>query len=1004
MARLLACHLLTESTAVHRLLFLFFFLSGFSSLVFEVIWARMLQQVFGTTSFAISTLLTAFMAGLALGSYLGGKLASRLKDPLRVYGLLEGTIGLYALVVPLLLAALPSLYSLLFEQFIDNFWLFSLLRFGAVFAILLIPTTLMGATLPLVSQWIAARSARFQGKVGLLYGVNTLGACLGCLLAGFAILPTWGLNITNYGFALVNLVLAILVVWTARRLRQTAADDAPAASDSENRLALPAWAVRFILIIFGLTGAVAMSYQVLWTRAYIITLGSSTYSFTLVLTAVLVGIAIGSALLSLWVARIQRPLAWFSFLQFAVAITAALSFFTLNRVPFWFFSHLREAATMSAQIFLFQFALVALVVTVPSILQGMCFPLVIRAVTGRRDRSGNDVGKAYAYNTTGSIIGSFGAGFILLPALGLQQAITVVIATSTLAAIAAALGELLLRPRALRAVQFGAATAATVIIIALAPALDRAHLTSGIFRAQMARDVFSERSFARHDPEILFYEDGLTATISVERQEETTTLRANGKPEASDGADMATQIMVGLLPLVLRSAFDDVDPGGEEVAMIGYGSGVTAGASLQWPLEQLDVVELEPAMVDASRHFDHVNHRPLEDDRLNLIESDGRNYIEYSPATFDIIISEPSNPWIAGVSSLFTVEFFQRARAQLNPNGVFAQWVQLYEMHPDNVRTVFETFQSAFPHVLAFSSKPKSTDVILVGSQRKLPLPAQGFADAWAISSVQSELARVGHRSPHDLLGLLFMNQDQLREFSANAPLNTDDNGYLEFNAPRDVWFYEEGQQFFARWYFHKPHYGDPRPDLHQWPDGPQWTAERRGALAKSLWIAGKAETAAEVAKISDRAESSAASAPTLAATRSVLAIAEQPKMPTVRQWWPAAQRPQFSDLLAQLDDQDSRRQIRRQLEARAADPDELFDGSIALFYLALLVLDDDHRQALEQAQHLEKTMGDVPLFQYLLARANQGRRHYPAAFDAYLSAHELRSDRGHSSTTPGAP
>ncbi len=983
---------------MHRVVFFFFFLSGFSSLVFEVIWARMLQQVFGTTSFAISTLLTAFMAGLALGSYVGGKLAHRLGDQLRLYGILEGSIGLYALLVPVMLGTFPSLYGLLFEHFLEDFYLFSLLRFLAVFAILVVPTTMMGATLPLMSQWIARREELFQGSIGLLYGANSFGACLGCLLAGFALLPALGLAATNQVFAAVNVALAVIVLLTARSLEKTGPpektpppqeglDRANIAGRSTSSVSLPRWAIALTLVVFAVTGVVAMSYQVLWTRAYLITLGSSTYSFTLVLTAVLVGIALGSALLSPFLKYIRRPLFWFALLQFGVASTAALSFFTLNRVPYWLFERIREPTTTAAEIYFFQFGLVALVVTIPSMLQGMSFPLVIRAVTGKASTTGADVGRAYAFNTTGAIIGSFAAGFILMPWLGLQNAIAAMIGLNALAALTLAGADLKLHSTGRRFAAFVAAGAASLGIYLAAPSLDEARMTSGIFRAQMARDVFSERSFERYDPEILYYEDGLTATTSVERQGDTITLRANGKPEASDGADMETQVMVGLLPLIIRAAYDDVEPGGEEVAMIGFGSGVTAGASLQWPLAALEVVEIERTMVEASRFFEHVNNRPLDDERLHLIESDGRNYVEYSPKTFDVIISEPSNPWIAGVSSLFTVEFFERARGKLNPDGVYAQWVQLYEMHPDNVRTVFETFRSVFPHVQAFSSKPKSTDIILIGSDRPIPLPPRGYAEAWEIDSVRAELQHVGVTSAHDILGLLFMNQAQLAEFANGATLNTDDNGYLEFRAPEDVWFYEEGQKFFANWYFRVPDYGDPRQHLDDWPDGPQWTEERVAALTRAIWIAGKQELAAELLNDAGYAYQGRPfdDTPHIDNLSAVLEAGELSILEEITHHWPDSDS-SIAQNLHQLKDSPYRRAVLDRLHQERPHDGDGYDGEVGLFHLALLVLERQNRLALRQAQRLEESFGDEPAFQLLYGHALERRRRYSQAFEAYLA------------------
>ncbi len=988
---------------MQRVVFLFFFLSGFSSLVFEIIWARMLQQVFGTTSFAISTLLTAFMAGLAVGSFLGGRIANRIDDQLRAYGILEGCIGVYALLVPLMLEHLPTLYGFLFQHFIDDFYLFSLLRFIAVFAILLIPTTMMGATLPLVSQWLADRQRLFQGSIGLLYGANTMGACIGCFVAGFFLLPALGLSTTNSLFAATNFALCAVVVLSSRSLGDSGHSGTKGIDLlDDNELAdviggtahadhHPRWALKATLIGFGVTGAIAMSYQILWTRAYLITLGSSTYSFTLVLTTVLVAIAAGSAVVSPWIKRVARPLFWLSLAQFGAAASAALSFFTLNRIPVWLFERIRDPITHIAEIYAFQFGLVALVVFVPSFLQGVSFPLVIRAITGNSDETGGDVGNAYAYNTTGAIVGSFSAGFILMPWLGLQQAIIAVIWLNLGLAVTWAAVESTI-DRSLRSgIVLALAGMVATGVHLLSPALDQAQLTAGVFRAQTARDVLSARVFDDYSPEILYYDDGLTSTTSVERHGDRLVLKANGKPEASDGADMPTQIIVGLLPFIVRSSYEDIDIGEEQAAMIGFGSGVTAGASLQWPLQQLDVIEIEPAMLEASRYFEHVNHRPLEDERLRVVESDGRNFLEYTSKRFDVIVSEPSNPWIAGVSSLFTVEYFERARQRLNPDGIYAQWVQLYELHPDNVRTVFETFRTVFPHVHAFSSRPKGTDLILIGSNRPLPFPARGYARAWELDSVQRELQRAGVQSAHDLYGLSFMNQEQIDSFASGAERNTDDNGRLEFSAPRDLIFYDDGEQFFVNWYFGVDDYGDPRPHFTDWPDGDQWTPRHIGALARSVWIAGKPtlsrallEDAGFLRPDHDPSHSPSHEIDDVVA---VLNSSQLTLKTVVSHHWADRQFALHEEVL-QAFEANSFDAVLESMDESASDPTE------RLAQIVLLTAARRYRDAERQIDQLdsEGQLADNPVYQFVRANVLRVRRRYEEAYQAYLAYAEFVS------------
>ena len=1000
---------------MHRIVFGFFFLSGFSSLVFEVLWERMLMQVFGATTFAISTLLTAFMAGLALGSFLGGRVAHRLKRPLLTYGLLEGCIGLYALLVPWMLGVLPGVYGALFDTFIDDFYLFSLLRFVAVFLILLLPTTLMGATLPIVSQWISRHERLFHGSIGLLYGCNTLGACAGCFAAGFLLLPRLGLFSTNLTFAIVNFALCAVVLLARRALsHETSAQQEAEASDGDDLRAddeslaslglsvtldpLSRRLQHLLLGVFALSGAISMGYQVLWTRAYVIVLGSSTYSFTLILVTFLVGLSGGSAVISLTLSRIKRPLWVLGMTQLGVALGAMISFFVLDHLPEVLFHRLRGNINSANEVYAYNFLLVGAVVLLPTFLQGMAFPLVVRTLVQVRGESGKRVGNLYAFNTMGSIFGSFIAGFGLLPWLGLSKSIAVVVALNLLGAALLLAGELSQHRTSRRLILATCALALAGATLIASPSIDKIKLTRGLFRTYWARELFDAKKLAKDAPELLFYEDGITVTTSIERRGKLITLKGNGKAEASDGADMATQILVGLTPFIFYSARERVPVGQEVSVMVGYGSGVTAGGSLQWPLKSLEVIEIEEAMLEASRFFDHVNHRPLQDERVEVIISDGRNYLEYNERLYDVIVSEPSNPWIAGVASLFTVEHFERARRHLKPGGMFGQWVQLYEMDPQNVRVIFATFAMAFDYVQVFSSMPKGTDLILIGSDEPIPMPADGFASAMEIESVRKELERAGIRDMYDFYGLMFMNHAEFLEFGKGAPLNTDDNGFLEFEAPKDLVRYERGQRFFSEQYHSKGSYGDPRPALEQWGDERAWTKERLGHLTRGIWQAGKFELAEEILEETGWGDMEQLpepiSAPLDPLERVLLAnhARKLDLSQAVVHLWPDKQHDLYVTIMdSAMNKKTTQAMIYMESQERP-DPDG-YSGLKGLYYTYLLMERGYWRHALRQVQRLRREGDEVVtesvLFSLFDGAVHARRLRYKPAFNAYLKAGE---------------
>ncbi len=826
---------------MQRLLFMFFFASGFASLVFEIIWERWLVAVFGSTSHALGTLLTAFMFGLALGAWLGSKVVKKYENTFFLYGVIELCIGIFALIAPSIFLALPTIYAPWYELCEGHPYIFNIGRFFVAFVVLAFPTVLMGMTLPLLGDFVSKYKGAVKAKLGALYAVNTIGACAGAFLAGFVLLPALGLSKTNTTFALIDIAVGIIVIITSQLVKT----DFEAVEEEDEDVLLAASApltkVRPIWIIASLSGFVSMALQISWTRAYVIVLGSSTYSFSLVLTSFLLGLGLGSAFSSALVSRQVNAIKWIVATQLGLCITAAVATGFLDYLPTLLFERSRESIGSVNEMYLYQFGMVAILVCIPMILQGMLFPLLISCLANDKESGGETLGKVYAANTVGSIVGSFTTGFFLLPALGLENTLRLVLALSLFSALAFAWVSIDNKVKLSKAIYIGVPIA--VVLIIFAPQIDRAELTRGMFRTYWARELFNKKKFAKDKPKIVYDRDGSNATITVEHRGKLVTLKANGKPEASSGADMATQILVGLAPFLVRSTEEKM--GDEVVAMIGYGSGVTAGAALQWPLKEMHVAEIEPAMFEAARFFDEVNHKPHEDKRMFIYPADGRNFLQLSQRKYDIIVSEPSNPWIAGVASLFTTEHFKMVKSRLKKGGVFAQWVQLYEISPDNVRDIIATFSDVFPNAVAFSSMPKGTDLILVASESDFKIRPGGYADAYNNAITKADLKRAHVHSAMDFNGLLFWNNKELLEFAEGGIFNTDDNARLGYRAPKDLIRYDSGRSYFADRYFKRADYGDPR--LQTSPLWADWKKEERVELAIAVWKGGKPKLAEQM-------------------------------------------------------------------------------------------------------------------------------------------------------------
>jgi spermidine synthase len=746
----------------------------------------MLGLVFGHTVFAVTTVLTAFMAGLGLGSWTFGRIADRQARPLRLYGLLEIGVGGFCLLVPVLLPVVERVYLALARSVSPSFLTFSLAQFVLVLTLLLLPTTLMGATLPVLSRLFVTEHGTLGRRVGLLYALNTFGAVVGTALAGYVLLPALGMRATLTLAALVNLAVGGLIVLADQRLAalQGAAgapgiDPPPAVSVESTEGERP---LRLTLLGLAVAGAASMIYEVAWTRALSLVLGSSTYAFTAMLLAFLLGLALGSAIFSRLFGARPLGLAAFGLLQLGAGVAA------LGILPA--FEHLPDAVVTALAISLspafvlsVQVALAVAAMLVPTLLIGAAFPCAVQIAVRGRDRVARDVGRLYAMNTLGAIVGTVMAGFGLIPALGAQG-------TAKIAILLNVVVGLVLVATAFRVlagwqrVTAGALALAGALGLVLIPAWNATVMAAGaaIYPRQYQRFA-GQGGVARAlaDSRLVFYRDGLTATVSVHQEGPLTSLRVNGKTDASNGLDMHMQLMLGHLPLLAR-------PDARSALVIGLGSGVTVGAVTRPPVERVDVVEIEPAVVTAAGFFRRENRYALADPRVHLALGDARNFLLASPRRWDVIVSEPSNPWIGGVATLFSEEFYALARAHLAPGGVMVQWVDGYTIRPEDFKMIVKTFRTAFPATTMWHAHGMA-DFILLGAAEPQPLDLGRAQAAWDASpQLREDFGRLGFRAPWAFLADFLLTEGETARLTLGADLNDDDRLPLEFSAPKSLY------------------------------------------------------------------------------------------------------------------------------------------------------------------------------------------------------------------------
>ncbi|HHO50113.1 MAG TPA: hypothetical protein ENK18_04385, partial [Deltaproteobacteria bacterium] len=693
----------------------------------------------------------------------------------------------YAVAFPWIVAAITPLYLEAWRVLQPGPVLFGLIQFSLVGISLLVPTAAMGATLPLLARFATQRLGAAGDRIGTLYAVNTLGAVVGTAVCGFWLLPGAGRMTTTILAASANLILGLAAVglsqWVGSQAQEIE-DDLPQSTPVVPSLAP-------VAIAIGLAGFSALVYEVAWTRLLGLMLGGSTYTFTVMLLAFLIGIAaggkLGGPLADLLLLRHGTPGVLYAFAGIEVGI-AALSYlmmYTYPELPFlyvWLFDRLGAGDAPTA-VWWVSLLVAGVVMTPPAVLMGAHFPLAVRAVVGDEEHLGGPVGIVYGANTLGGVFGAFLAGFVLLPTLWVQGTIFVAAVGQLLAATLIVLWAS--RTHGQRWIQASPVVmlGLGLLFVAQRPPWDPMMMTAGMYHYVSHFEDHTRQGieeYSRGLYELVFYDEGLSSVVTVAKNTESENmwLANNGKVDASTTTDMPTQVLCSLLPMQFVS-----DP--QDVLVIGLASGITAGAvSLIPDVQRLDVVELEPAIEQASRFFGAYNHDILDDPRVTLIHNDGRNHVLLSePHSYDVIVSEPSNPWISGVSNLFTQEFLQLGKTRLKPGGVWSQWVQMYGMGADDLRTLLKTFAEVYPYVIVYATI-EDADLVLIGSDEPLQPSELSAAHLLGWPRVAEQLSEVGIDDPLDLIALFQLDRDVMVELGEGVPLNTDDNMIIEYSAP----------------------------------------------------------------------------------------------------------------------------------------------------------------------------------------------------------------------------
>jgi spermidine synthase len=727
-------------------------ISGGAGLIYETVWIRAFALSFGNTLLSFSTVISVFLGGLAIGAALGGRL--RINHPILLYGAAELWISGYALAIPWLINLSLRWLAPLYGSTGDGVTQVAIVR-CILCALILLPATIpMGAGLPWLIESLGAEGIRAPRLIWL-YALNTLGGAAGAILAGFIALPHMG----YIGTLMTASSLDAAVGLAAIRLGGSVVVAVRPALEVQ-RSGTP---LRILALVAFFSGWTAMLYEVVGVRVAGLLFGPTAATVTVTLAAVLVGLAAGGVLASL---ISKFAIVWLSASQLVVALLLLGTSYAIGGSPVW----LAEQIRAYGQVEILEATLVFLLLFPLTMAAGMALPLAMSHLHQTAQNAGRALGGLYGVNTTGCIAGALISGWFLVPHLGAERTLYVG------ALVNAGLG-IVLMPRFKWRVAGGGIALVTLAVLFF-PRWDMAAMTSGAYKyapyysGSASDDINAEL----HNGELEFLREGPAGTVTVRRIGNSQVLAIDGKVDATDsGGDLLTEKLLAHLPLSLIA-----NP--RNICVIGLASGVTAGAALTYPVSHLDVLEVSREVVEASRFFDRVSGKPLDSSRTRLIVNDGRNHLALTPQKYDAILSEPSNPWISGMNAMFTRDFFRIARRRLNPGGVMAQWFHLYNMPPDDLRSLLRAFTDVFPAATLWQLN--EGDVLLTSVAND---HLEEVAPVSLPAAALDDLAQAGVSEP-DLLPMLYvMRGADLARFAGGAEPNTDDFPVLEFHGQRDL-------------------------------------------------------------------------------------------------------------------------------------------------------------------------------------------------------------------------
>lgn len=723
-----------------------FFLSGFTGLIYQMVWLKKLHLIFGVTTPSIVAILIAFMSGLSLGSFIIGKYSKKFKNVFLIYGLIEGMVGLYAINIDFFFQLLDSFFIFANNQFSFTPLIFDILRFLLSFIILFIPTFLMGGTLPLLVNGLERQDNNFGEKTGILYGINTLGAFFGTFLSTFYFIPNFGFKLTNSIAVFINIFifLSSLFIPKYHYVREK--------SSNIERDKIKKY---FLLIIFFM-GFSSFGYEILWNRILILHTGSNVYAYGLILCNILLGIGAGSLIYSLISNKIKNPVRALGFIELFLSICAILQLFIIVNFSqlLTFFANFKWQ-NASSQVFGSLFLASFILLFFPTFLMGLSFPVSVKIMANENENPGKIAGKVYGMNTFGCISGTFISGIILISLFGTTKSFFIIIFINALLAF------FLFKNKIEKFL--------TITILLF--------LFFLFFSFPHSKLFFSAGTYKNETDKIIAFKEDLTGAIVLIEKRDGLSLEINGVNVAGTSPELfLIQKLQGHIPLLFSK-----NP--ENVLHIGLGSGGTLYTVSNYPVKKIYVAEISKGIIKvASNYFKKVNDNVFRDERVKIKIADGRNFVLASKNKFDIILSDSIHPKYQGNGFLYTKDYFNLLSLKINDEGIVSMWLPLYSMTLKNYKEILKAFSDVFPYTFVWwFPEPMNSFTIVIGSKK--PFDFDNFIEKIENEKIKEDLKKIGLDEKEKIISSLIMNEKTIGFFLGNSRAHIDDLPTVEYES-----------------------------------------------------------------------------------------------------------------------------------------------------------------------------------------------------------------------------